>query len=164
MGYVDPDGRLAWFVVPFIGGAISAAIDFGTQYLKHDGNLKCINKTSVLVSFGLGALTSSTGPGGFLFGRSARGAAARSGGSFPPKAGLFNRGNKRLGWSFNKRTGKQHFSYHGGKPKTPGHFHKDFPFGIPQGDHNVKFAVGGGVLGGITNATKEIMKESCECQ
>lgn len=42
---------------------------------------------------------------------------------------------------------------HGGKPRSPGHWHRDSPISLPAGDFNTSFAVGGGVTGGVTGAT-----------
>jgi hypothetical protein len=58
-----------------------------------------------LWSFGLG-------PDGPIFGRGR----LRGG-----KPGILNRGNFRFGWSWH--AGKNHFSLHGGAPRTPGHWH-----------------------------------------
>jgi hypothetical protein len=46
--------------------------------------------------------------------------------------GLFNRGNNRFGWSWNKEKGRNMLGFHGGTPGTPGHWHKT-PIPGPRG-------------------------------
>ncbi|GAB2190513.1 hypothetical protein MAH1_21210 [Sessilibacter sp. MAH1] len=159
MMYYDPDGELAWFLVPIVGGFISGVIDLAAQLLENGGDWDCISWGNVAGTAAIGAVLSSTGPGGVLFGRSAN--AAGRFGSFPPRPGIFNRGNSRFGWSFNRNTQRQHFSAHGGRPNTPSHWHRDSPVSLPAGDFNGSFALGGGLAGGATGAASG---EDCRCQ
>ena len=85
----------------------------------------------------LGAL----GPSGVLFGRAGKMAQQRG-----FVGGIFNKGEQRVGWSWNNNNGTNWFSIHGGKPKTPGHYHHDL---IP-GPATIGGQVGGSsVAGGI---------------
>jgi RHS repeat-associated protein len=61
-----------------------------------------------------GAFVCGAGPSGPLFGR----ARYRGG-----EAGVFNRGDVRLGWSWDAAKGRNMFGLHGGQPGTPGHWH-----------------------------------------
>ncbi|MCX2806723.1 hypothetical protein, partial [Microbulbifer thermotolerans] len=122
------------FLVPVVGGAIGGIIDLRVQLAQNDGNLNCVSWGQVAASAAIGAALTSVGPGGALFGRSAN--AAGRFGSFPPRPGVFNRGNTRFGWSFNRNTGRQHMSAHGGQPRTPSHWHRDSPISLPAGDFN----------------------------
>jgi hypothetical protein len=72
----------------------------------------CVDWGQVGLSAGLEALSASTGPSGFLFGRGGAKAA-----QFGYKGGIFDTGNFRVGWSWNQ--GRNWFSIHGGKPFTP---------------------------------------------
>jgi len=143
---IDPTGELAWLLVPVVGGGIGGIIDLGVQLAQNGGNLNCVSWGQVAASAAMGAALSSVGPGGVLFGRSAK--AAGRFGSFPPGPGVFNSGNTRIGWSFNRNTGRQHMSAHGGQPRTPSHWHRDSPISLPAGDFNGSFATGGGLAGG----------------
>ena len=63
-------------------------------------------------------LGGASGPKGRSFGR------ARY--RYPNDSGIFNRGdNLRVGWSWNANRGRNMFSVHGGRPRTPSHFHHD---------------------------------------
>ena len=137
---IDPTGELIWFAAPIIGAVGSALIDFSIQMYKYGGNVKCVNWGEVAISASVGAVLASTGPSGLLFGRGGKQAA-----SMGYKGGILNTGNTRVGWSWNK--GRNHFSLHGGKPRTPGHWHKDILPG-PSGQAVAEFGVGGAVAGG----------------
>jgi RHS repeat-associated protein len=65
-----------------------------------------------------GALSggAASGPKGPIFGRGRY----RNG-----RAGVLNRGDFRIGWTWHKKTGRNWFSVHGGKPRTPDHYHYD---------------------------------------
>ena len=145
VSYIDPTGELAWFLVPIIGGVISGAMDLGAQLIGNGGELSCVDWGDVAISTGIGGILSSTGPGGVIFGRSARHAAQY--GSFPPRGGIFNTGNERVGWSFRANTGRQHFSGRVGRR------HSDSEGSLPIGDNNGRFSAGGGLAGGGIGAT-----------
>ncbi|NCS52426.1 MAG: hypothetical protein GPJ23_08650, partial [Microcystis aeruginosa G13-05] len=135
---IDPSGELPVFLIPaLVGLGTGIATDIGIQLLQNGGRFDCIDWGSVALSGGLGALFGSFGPSGAIFGR-ARYLGGRS--------GILNRGNTRLGWSWNgpARSGRNYFTLHGGQPGTPGHWHH--PGGIP-GPAN-SYPVGEGLVGG----------------
>ncbi len=158
---VDPDGRLAWFLAPIIGGVIGGGIDLATQLIGNGGRFDCVSWGSVGLSAGLGALFASTGPGGALFGRSSS-YLQRYGNRFLPRGGVFNgrfsgSGGRRFGWSYNKNTGRNTFGPHGGGRGSRGHWHRDWlSFRHRGGDvpfsANGPFGLGGGVLGGAAGS------------
>jgi RHS repeat-associated protein len=65
--YTDPSGRCPWCVAALIGGLAWGAIDFGYQYFVEGKQLRCIDKTSILVSAGLGAFGGGVGTFGRAF-------------------------------------------------------------------------------------------------
>jgi hypothetical protein len=84
------------------------------------------------------------GPSGPVFGRAGAKAA-----SMGYKGGIFNRGNFRVGWSWHR--GRNWFGAHGGKPFTPGHWHRT-PIPGPKGHGVLGFGLGGGAAGGAVGA------------
>jgi RHS repeat-associated protein len=85
-------------------------------------------KGSKLAGYGWGAATIglASGPRGPLFGR----ARYRNG-----NAGIFNRGNTRVGWSWNQSGwagSRNYFGVHGGRPGSAGHWHRT-PLPGPRG-------------------------------
>jgi len=77
------------------------------------------------VSAALGALGGAIGPKGPFFGRGRY----RMG-----SPGILNRGNFRIGWSWKGTVtkGRNYFGFHGGLPRTPGHWHRT-PIPGPRG-------------------------------
>jgi len=153
----DPTGELAWFIAPILGGMIGGGADLLLQLALNDGNWQCVDWTSVLISAGLGALSASTGPSGWLFG--ARSRVTRE---FGWPGGIFNRGMHRLGWSWNQRTGRFQFGYHWGVPRTPSHGHFT-PIPGPRSGAELGFGIGGGLAGGAAGAALND-NVTCFCQ
>jgi RHS repeat-associated protein len=149
----DPTGELAWFIAPIIGGLVGGGIDLGWQLIQNGGNLKCVDWGDVALSAGLGAGLSMLGPSGPIFGRAGAKAA-----QLGYKGGILNTGNTRIGWSWHQ--GRNWFGVHGGKPYTPGHWHKT-PIPGPTGHGVVEFGLGGGAAGGAAGAA---MGGGPECQ
>ncbi|MBD2438866.1 RHS repeat protein [Nostoc sp. FACHB-110] len=141
ISYTDPTGEVPWIVAPVLGGVISGGINLGSQLIQNGGNWSQVNWGSVGTDFAVGAALGSLGPSGIVFGRGGAKAA-----QFGYKEGIFNTGNFRVGWSWNK--GRNWFSIHGGKPYTSGHWHRDLLPG-PKGDGVIPFGLGGGLLGGL---------------
>lgn len=151
---IDPTGELAWFVAPIIGGLIGGGIDLGWQLFQNGGNFNCVDWGDVFLSAGLGAGFSMLGPSGPIFGRAGAKAA-----SLGYKGGILNQGNFRIGWSWHN--GRNWFGVHGGKPYTPGHWHKT-PIPGPTGHGVGEFGVGGGIAGGAAGAG--LGGSNCECR
>jgi RHS repeat-associated protein len=150
---VDPTGELAWFIAPIIGGLVGGGIDLAFQLIQNGGNLKCVDWGDVALSAGIGAGLSMLGPSGPIFGRAGAKAA-----QLGYKGGILNTGNTRIGWSWHQ--GRNWFGVHGGKPYTPGHWHRT-PIPGPAGHGVVEFGLGGGAAGGAAGAA---MGGGPECQ
>ncbi|MBK7351991.1 MAG: RHS repeat-associated core domain-containing protein [Gemmatimonadetes bacterium] len=151
----DPTGQLVWFAAPVMGFLIGGGVDLAMQLLSNGGDFSCIDWGGVGLSAGLGAVFASTGPSGLLFGRGGAKAA-----QLGYKAGIFNAGETRIGWSWFK--GRNWFSLHGGKPYTTSHWHLDLLPG-PAGPAIEAFGVGGGLAGGATGAGVTAGSGECEC-
>jgi RHS repeat-associated protein len=124
---IDPEGTIP---APLVGALIGAGVDLawqiGSNLLDGDPCTRWndINWWQVAGSAAIGAFGGAAGPKGPLFGR-----ARYRGGT----SGIFNRGDRvRVGWSWNNARGRNMFSIHGGRPRTPGHYHYDL-FPGPRG-------------------------------
>jgi len=131
LSYVDSDGTIAnWIVGAGAGAIIAGGGNLAWQLYQNDWQFECVNWSEIGAWTAAGALVGATGgaagPKGPLFGRGRY----RGG-----KPGLFNKGDPRMGWSWNQggwAGPRNYFGPHGGTPGTPGHWHRT-PIPGPRG-------------------------------
>lgn len=118
VNFIDPEGEIAWFLPAMVFmGLMLNPLEI------ENPNASRNRAISDVVTIASGGLCKASGPAGPLFGR----ARYRGG-----QSGIFNRGDFRMGWSWDANKGRNMFGVHGGTPGTPGHWHQT-PIPGPKG-------------------------------
>ena len=152
MRFVDPSGELVWFAPIIIGAVVSGLVDIAWQLMVNGCRVECIDIGSVLIAMAVGGLFGAMGPSGAIFGRAGQKAA-----NMGYRGGWLNTGNFRIGWSWNK--GRNWFSIHGGKPRTPSHWHRDLFRG--PADHGYWHFSG---IGSLVGSAAGAATADCQCK